>query len=132
MKTRIALFVAVFLALLAFFSFVSFADDKWYIGIFEGQWAPSFRNFTLTISEKENGELSAVYEYGSTLESRLNDNKRLGGKSEWVGKVVSNDKIVIGTAPSPVITLTRSGDGKITTKWEWKNNLPSYATLKRK
>lgn len=134
MKTKINLSVAVFIALLAFFSSasLSFSDNKWYIGIFEGQWAPSQRDFSLTISEKENGELLIIYEYGSTLGSRLDDNKRLGGKSGWTGKVISDDKIVIGTAPSPVITLTQGGDGKITAKWEWKNNLPNYATLKKK
>ena len=111
-------------------SLVSSADEKWYLGTFSGQWKSTFRNFTLTITE-ENNDLAVVYEYGSKSGTRLDEENRLADKANWKAKVISDKKIIIGVAPSPVITVTIEGN-EITAKWEWKNQMPNYATLKKR
>jgi hypothetical protein len=65
---------------------------KWYIGVFEGQWATSFRGFTLAI--KEGGEgLDCVYEFAPN--PRDSSPTGLGGKREWKGRVLDDKSIVI-------------------------------------
>jgi len=110
---------------------VSAADEKWYLGSFDGKWNMGLRYFTLIITEETDG-LAVVYEYGAATTARPEEEKRFANKANWRGRVVSDKKIIIGVAPDPVITVSINESGEITAKWEWKNEMPNYSILKKR